>query len=67
MRIGMRRWLCSFGPWANRAGERRCRCCRIGGEHVYRQRENLDYTVPEGFAGSILNLQPGRNMSADFN
>jgi hypothetical protein len=32
---------------------------RIGGENVYRRRENLDYTVPEGFAGSILNLKPG--------
>jgi len=32
---------------------------RIGGEKVYRRRENLDYTVPDGFAGSILNLQPG--------
>src|SRR5262245_20793829 len=32
---------------------------RIGGEHVYRLRENLDYTVPDGFAGSILNLHPG--------
>src|SRR3954470_24411677 len=32
---------------------------RIGGENVYRRRENLDYTVPEGFAGSILNLRPG--------
>ena len=29
---------------------------RIGGEQVYRRRENLDYTVPDGFAGSILNL-----------
>ena len=29
---------------------------RIGGENVYRRRENLDYTVPDGFAGSILNL-----------
>src|SRR5262245_52811148 len=28
---------------------------RIGGEKVGRARENLDYTVPEGFAGSILN------------
>src|SRR5512147_776707 len=27
----------------------------IGGESVYRRRENLDYTVPDGFAGSILN------------
>ncbi len=32
---------------------------RIGGENVYRRRENLDYTVPEGFAGSILNLKEG--------
>jgi hypothetical protein len=32
---------------------------RVGGEHVYRRRENLDYTVPDGFAGSILNLRPG--------
>lgn len=31
---------------------------RIGGEHIFRTRENLDYTVPDGFAGSILNLQP---------
>lgn len=32
---------------------------RIGGERVFRQRENLDYKVPDGFAGSILNLRPG--------
>ncbi len=32
---------------------------RIGGENVYRRREHLDYTVPDGFAGSILNLEPG--------
>ena len=32
---------------------------RIGGEHVYRLRENLDYTIPDGFAGSPVNLQPG--------
>lgn len=32
---------------------------RIGGENIYRRRENLDYTVPDGFAGSILNLRPG--------
>ncbi|BDC52657.1 hypothetical protein F183_A49720 [Bryobacterales bacterium F-183] len=31
---------------------------RIGGEHIFRVRENLDYKVPDGFAGSILNLQP---------
>ena len=32
---------------------------RIGGEKVYRQRENLEYIVPHAFAGSILNLKPG--------
>jgi len=31
---------------------------RVGGENIYRRRENLDYTVPHGFAGSILSLQP---------
>ena len=25
---------------------------RIGGEHVLRRNEHLDYTVPDGFAGS---------------
>lgn len=39
---------------------------RIGGEHVYRQREHLDYTVPDGFAGSILNLQPGTEYECRF-
>jgi hypothetical protein len=39
---------------------------RIGGENVYRRRENLDYTVPDGFAGSILNLQPGTEYECDF-
>lgn len=32
---------------------------RIGGERIFRQRENLEYTVPDGFAGSILDLLPG--------
>ncbi len=39
---------------------------RIGGENVYRRRENLDYTVPQGFAGSILNLQPGTEYECQF-
>jgi hypothetical protein len=39
---------------------------RIGGENVGRRRENLDYTVPEGFAGSILNLQPGTEYECQF-
>ena len=40
---------------------------RIGGENVFRRRENLDYTVPYGFAGSILNLQPGSKYECRFN
>ncbi|MBI2950273.1 MAG: hypothetical protein HYY23_21785 [Verrucomicrobia bacterium] len=39
---------------------------RIGGENVFRRRENLDYTVPHGFAGSILNLQPGTEYECHF-
>jgi hypothetical protein len=39
---------------------------RIGGENIYRRRENLDYTVPDGFAGSILNLQPGTEYECNF-
>jgi hypothetical protein len=39
---------------------------RIGGERIYRDREHLDYTVPEGFAGSILNLQPGTEYECRF-
>lgn len=39
---------------------------RMGGEKVYRKREHLDYTVPDGFAGSILNLQPGTEYDCRF-
>src|SRR5437763_11398275 len=39
---------------------------RIGGENVYRRRENLDYTVPDGFAGSILNLRPATEYECRF-
>ena len=39
---------------------------RIGGEHVYRRRENLDYTVPDGFAGSILICRPGTEYECRF-
>lgn len=31
---------------------------RIGGERVFRDRESMSYIVPQGFAGSILNLEP---------
>ena len=39
---------------------------RIGGERVFRRREHLDYTVPHGFAGSILNLEPGTEYECRF-
>jgi hypothetical protein len=39
---------------------------RIGGENIYRRRENLDYIVPDGFAGSILNLSPGTEYECRF-
>jgi Right handed beta helix region len=39
---------------------------RVGGENIYRRRENLDYTVPDGFAGSILNLQPSTEYECRF-
>ena len=39
---------------------------RIGGERVFRKREHLDYTVPDGFAGSILNLEPGTEYECRF-
>jgi hypothetical protein len=39
---------------------------RVGGESVYRRRENLDYTVPHGFAGSILNLKSDTEYECRF-
>src|SRR5215813_9064864 len=39
---------------------------RIGGEHVYRERESMTYTVPDGFAGSILNLEPATSYECEF-
>ena len=39
---------------------------RIGGENIYRRRENLDYTAADGFAGSILNLKPGTEYECQF-
>ncbi len=39
---------------------------RIGGEQVYRTRESMTYTVPEGFAGSILNLEPATGYECEF-
>lgn len=39
---------------------------RIGGEDVGRDTEHLHYTVPHGFAGSILNLEPGVEYECRF-
>jgi hypothetical protein len=52
------------------AGEARWRqalpLLRIGGEQVGRDREGLKYFVPDGFAGSILNLTPGTEYNVRF-
>lgn len=39
---------------------------RMGGERVYRDRESMTYTVPNGFAGSILNLEPATSYECEF-
>ncbi len=53
----------AFGDQQWRAG---MPLVRIGGENVYRRKENLDYTVPDGFAGSILNLKAGTEYECRF-
>ena len=53
-----------------RAGEGQWRpalpLLRVGGERIFRTREHLDYTVPDGFAGSILNVEPGTEYECRF-
>ena len=39
---------------------------RIGGERVFRDQYKMSYTVPEGFAGSILNLEPATSYECEF-
>lgn len=39
---------------------------RVGGERVFRQREHLEYVVPQGFAGSILGLTPATEYECRF-
>ncbi len=39
---------------------------RIEGERIFRQKEHFDYTVPPGFACSILNLKPGTEYECRF-
>jgi hypothetical protein len=39
---------------------------RLGGEQVFRKVEQLEYTVPHLFAGSILDLEPGTEYECRF-
>ncbi|MBM3814449.1 MAG: hypothetical protein FJW20_22725 [Acidimicrobiia bacterium] len=39
---------------------------RIGGEFVHREQYNMTYTVPHGFAGSILNLEQATSYECEF-
>jgi len=39
---------------------------RIGGERVYRDQYKMNYVVPDGFAGSILNLEPATSYECEF-
>src|SRR5262245_47938391 len=39
---------------------------RIGGERMHREQYNFTYTVPDGFAGSILNLEPATSYECEF-
>jgi len=39
---------------------------RLGGEHIFRASAYLDYTVPDRFAGSILNLKPETEYECRF-
>lgn len=39
---------------------------RIGGERVFRKVENLEYTVPDLFAGSIMDLTPDTEYECRF-
>ncbi len=62
----MRRSTSSSGPSVTPAGARRYRSCASAVRACTGERENLDYTVPDGFAGSILNLQPGTEYECRF-
>src|SRR4051812_2318491 len=55
-----------FRPAGDSAWRQALPLVRIGGERIFRVREHLDYTVPQGFAGSILNLQPGTEYECRF-
>src|SRR5689334_6997711 len=54
-----RRVTVAYKPARETAWREALPLLRIGGEQIGRDKENLKYIVPEGFAGSILNLKPG--------
>ncbi|SHM84936.1 hypothetical protein SAMN04488057_10468 [Cyclobacterium lianum] len=39
---------------------------RIGGERIFREAEQLEYTVPHQFSGSIFDLEPGTAYACRF-
>lgn len=39
---------------------------RMGGERVFRAAEHLEYTVPDRFAGSVLDLKPDTEYECSF-
>ncbi|MBZ5581471.1 MAG: hypothetical protein LAQ30_04560 [Acidobacteriia bacterium] len=39
---------------------------RMGGERIFRAAEHLEYTVPDRFAGSILDLKPDTEYECSF-
>ncbi|MBL8241899.1 MAG: hypothetical protein JNM66_31025 [Bryobacterales bacterium] len=39
---------------------------RIGGERVFRDRESMNYIVPQGFAGSILQLEEATSYECEL-
>ncbi len=56
----------AFRPVGETAWRKALPLVRIGGERIFRDVENLSYIVPDGFAGSILGLQPGTEYEARF-
>ncbi len=56
----------SFAVWARLTRRKGLPLVRIGGERIFRDVENLSYIVPDGFAGSILGLEPGTEYEARF-
>jgi len=62
----MPRWKCHSARRALRSRRPALTLLRIGGEHIFRPSAYLDYTVPQRFAGSILNLKPDTAYECRF-